>query len=39
MAKPEPTDRLLDELLADKKPEEILGKDRLLEELIKRLAE
>ena len=39
MAKPDPTDKLLDELLAGKKPEEILGKDGLLDELTKRLAE
>lgn len=39
MAKPDSTDKLLDELLAGKKPEEILGKDGLLDELTKRLAE
>ncbi len=39
MAKPDPTDKLLDELLAGKEPEEILGKDGLLDELTKRLAE
>ena len=33
MAKPDPTDKLLDELLAGKKPEEILGRDGLLDEL------
>ncbi len=37
MAKPDPTDKLLDELLAGKKPEEILSKDGLLGELTKRL--
>lgn len=39
MAKPDITDKLLDELLAGKNPEEILGKDGLLDELTKRLAE
>ena len=39
MAKPDPTDKLLDELLAGKKPEEILGENGLLDELTKRLAE
>lgn len=39
MAKPDSTDKLLDELLTGKKPEEILGKDGLLDELTKRLAE
>ena len=27
MAKPDPTEKLLDELLAGRKPEEILGED------------
>ncbi len=39
MAKPDPTDKLLDELLAGKKPEEILGKDGVLDDLRKRLFE
>lgn len=39
MAKPDPTDKLIDELLAGKKPEEILGKDGVLDELRKRLFE
>lgn len=39
MAKADTTDKLLDELLAGKNPEEILGKDGLLDELTKRLAE
>jgi len=37
MAKQDPTDKLLDELLAGKKPEEILGKDGLLDDLTRRL--
>jgi putative transposase len=37
MAKEEPTDKLLDELLAGKSPEEILGKDGLLDDLTRRL--
>jgi putative transposase len=39
MAKPDPTDKLLDELLKGKKPEEILGEKGLLDELTKRLVE
>ena len=39
MAKPDPTDKLLDELLKGKKPEEILGEGGLLGELTKRLVE
>jgi putative transposase len=39
MAKPDPTDKLLDELLKGKKPEEILGEEGLLDELTKRLVE
>jgi putative transposase len=39
MAKPDPTDKLIDELLAGKKPEEILGKDGVLDDLRKRLFE
>jgi transposase-like protein len=37
MAKEDPTDKLLDELLAGKNPEEILGKDGLLDDLTRRL--
>jgi len=37
MAKEDPTDKLLDELLAGKSPEEILGKDGLLDDLTRRL--
>jgi len=37
MAKQDPTDNLLDELLAGKSPEEILGKDGLLDDLTRRL--
>jgi putative transposase len=37
MAKQDPTDKLLDDLLAGKEPEEILGKDGLLDELTRRL--
>lgn len=39
MPKPDETDRMLDELLKGKKPEEILGKEGLLKELTKRLVE
>jgi putative transposase len=39
MAKPDPKDKLLDELLKGKKPEEILGEKGLLDELTKRLVE
>jgi putative transposase len=39
MAKPSDMDRLLDELLKGKKPEEILGEEGLLKELTKRLVE
>ncbi len=39
MAKPDPTDKLLDELLEGKSPEEILGEDGLLDDLTKRLVE
>jgi putative transposase len=37
MAEQDPTDDFLDELLAGKKPEEILGKDGLLDDLTRRL--
>ncbi len=37
MAKPDPTDKLLDELIAGKKPEEFLGNDGILKQLTKRL--
>ncbi len=37
MAKEDPTDKLLDELLAGKEPDEILGKDGLLDDLTRRL--
>jgi len=37
MAKQDPTENLLDELLAGKTPEEILGKDGLLDDLTRRL--
>ena len=39
MAEPDPTNRMLDELLKGKKPEEILGNEGLLRELTKRLVE
>jgi putative transposase len=39
MAKPDPTDKLLDELLEGKSPEEILGEEGLLDDLTKRLVE
>ena len=39
MVRPDPTDRLLDELLKGKKPGEILSEDGLLGELTKRLVE
>lgn len=39
MAEPNPVDRMLDELLKGKKPEEILGERGLLKELTKRLVE
>jgi putative transposase len=39
MAEPESLDRMLDELLKGKKPEEILGEGGLLKELTKRLVE
>jgi putative transposase len=39
MADPNPMDRMLDELVKGKKPEEILGADGLLTELTKRLVE
>jgi putative transposase len=39
MAKPDPTDKLLDELLEGKSPEEILGEKGLLDDLTKRLVE
>ena len=39
MVRPDPTDRLLDELLKGKKPEEILGEEGLLGELTKRLVQ
>ncbi len=37
--KTDPTDKLLDDLLKDKKPEEILGNEGVLEDLTKRLVE
>lgn len=39
MTEPNPIDRMLDELLKGKKPEEILGEEGLLKELTKRLVE
>ena len=39
MAKPDPTDKLLDALLEGKSPEEILGEKGLLDDLTKRLVE
>jgi len=39
MAKTDPTDKLLDELLEGKEPEQILGKEGLLKDLTKRLVE
>ena len=39
MAKPDDVDKLLDELLQGKTPEEILGRDGLLKGLTKRLVE
>jgi putative transposase len=39
MAKPDLTDKLIDKLLAGKKPEEILGKDGALDDLRRRLFE
>jgi putative transposase len=39
MADPDPVDKMLDELLKGKKPEEILGQEGLLTELTKRLVE
>jgi len=39
MAKPDPTDRMLDELLKGKRPEEILGNEGVLRDLTKRLVE
>jgi hypothetical protein len=39
MAKPDPTDKLIDDLIAGKKPEEIFGEDGVLKELTKRLVE
>jgi putative transposase len=39
MAKPDPTDKLIDDLIAGKKPEEILGEGGVLKELTKRLVE
>jgi putative transposase len=39
MAKPDPTDKMLDELLKGKSPEEILGEEGLIKELTKRLVE
>ena len=39
MADPDPVDKMLDELLKGKKPEEILGQEGLLKELTKRLVE
>jgi putative transposase len=39
MADPDPVDKMLDELLKGKKPEEILGQEGLLKELTRRLVE
>jgi putative transposase len=39
MAKPDPTDKMLDELLEGKSPEEILGENGLLDDLTKRMVE
>ena len=39
MAKPDDTDRMLDELLKGKKPEEVLGEEGVLKQLTKRLVE
>lgn len=39
MAKPDPTDKLIDDLIAGKKPEEILGEGGVLKDLTKRLVE
>jgi len=39
MAKPDPTDKLLDELLSGRTPEEVFGEGGLLSELKKRLVE
>ncbi len=39
MAKPDPVDKLIDELILGKQPEEILGKDGVLKQLTKRLVE
>lgn len=39
MAEPEPIDKMLDELLKGKTPEQILGEEGLLKELTKRLVE
>jgi putative transposase len=39
MAKPDPTDKLFDELVAGKTREELLGKDGILKQLTKRLVE
>jgi len=39
MAKPDPTDKLIDDLIAGKKPEEILGDGGVLKDLTKRLVE
>jgi len=39
MAKPDPTDKLLDELLSGRTPEEVLGEGGLLSELKKRVVE
>ena len=39
MAKPDPTDKLLDDLVKGKKPEEILGEDGILKDLTRRMVE
>ena len=39
MAKPDPTDKLFDELVAGKTREELLGKDGILKQLTKRVVE
>jgi transposase-like protein len=39
MAKPDPTDKLFDELIAGKTRDEILGNDGILKQLTKRLVE
>jgi putative transposase len=39
MAKPDPTDKFIDDLIQGKKPEEILGDEGILKQLTKRLVE